>query len=262
MELYGCLLNCGPSVALDLRIYGVPNAQDALQSCSFGVVRPHCDPGCLSIDRRNPRFVSVNQKEARHERHSRCKPRLACVVLSRISKAPAGAEARLKALNITLPPDAAPAANFVNSVQTGKGKLGKDLTVEQGREAARQAGLIMLTKIRTALGSLDRVKRVVKVLGMVNSAEGFGDQPLVVNGFSDLMVEVFGEAGKHARSAVGMAGLPGNSPIEVESKRPSSIRLDRQCTSPEPSLAHPSIARQKSIHFQALSSPNVVTRVT
>jgi enamine deaminase RidA (YjgF/YER057c/UK114 family) len=148
------------------------------------------------------------------------------------AQAPGGAEARLKSLNITLPPDAAPAANFVNSVQSGKllflsgntagpawvgkGKLGKELTVEQGREAAQQAGLIMLTKIRTALGSLDRVKRVIKVLGMVNSAEGFGDQPLVVNGFSDLMVEVFGEAGKHARSAVGMAGLPGNSPIEVE----------------------------------------------
>jgi enamine deaminase RidA (YjgF/YER057c/UK114 family) len=148
------------------------------------------------------------------------------------AQGPAGAEARLKALNITLSPDAAPAANFVNAVQTGKllflsgntsgpawvgkGKLGKDLTVEQGREAARQAGLIMLAKIRSALGSLDRVKRVVKVLGMVNSAEGFGDQPLVVNGFSDLMEEVFGEAGKHARSAVGMAGLPGNSPIEVE----------------------------------------------
>jgi enamine deaminase RidA (YjgF/YER057c/UK114 family) len=148
------------------------------------------------------------------------------------AQAPNGPEARLKALNITLPPDAAPAANFVNSVQAGKllflsgntpgaawagkGKLGKDLTVEQGRAAARDAGLIMLTKIRTALGSLDRVKRVVKVLGMVNSAEGFGDQPLVINGFSDLMVEVFGEAGKHARSAVGMAGLPGNAPLEVE----------------------------------------------
>jgi enamine deaminase RidA (YjgF/YER057c/UK114 family) len=148
------------------------------------------------------------------------------------AQAPATPEARLKALNITLPPDAAPAANFVNAVQAGKllflsgntpgpawagkGKLGKDLTVEQGREAARQAGLIMLTKIRTALGSLDRVKRVVKVLGMVNSAEGFGDQPLVINGFSDLMVEVFGDAGKHARSAVGMAGLPGNAPLEVE----------------------------------------------
>jgi enamine deaminase RidA (YjgF/YER057c/UK114 family) len=120
---------------------------------------------------------------------------LVLLVLSSPASAQAanGAEARLKALNITLPPDAAPAANFVNSVQTGKllflsgntagaawvgkGKLGKDLTVEQGREAARQAGLIMLTKIRTALGSLDRVKRVVKVLGMVNSAEGFATNP-------------------------------------------------------------------------------------
>ena len=145
----------------------------------------------------------------------------------------AGAEARLKELNITLPPDSAPAANFVNAVQTGKllflsgntpggqwplkGKVGKDLTVEQGYQSARQAGLIMLGKIRTALGSLDRVKRIVKVLGMVNSADGFSDQPRVVNGFSDLMVEVFGEAiGKHARSAVGMAGLPGNAAVEVE----------------------------------------------
>src|SRR5262245_45451924 len=122
----------------------------------------------------------------------------------------AGAEARLKELNITLPPDSVPAANFVNAVQTGKllflsgntpggqwplkGKVGKDLTVEQGYQSARQAGLIMLGKIRTALGNLDRVKRIVKVLGMVNSADGFSDQPRVVNGFSDLMVEVFGEA--------------------------------------------------------------------
>ena len=75
----------------------------------------------------------------------------------------------------------------------------------------------MLAKVRAALGSLDRVKRIVKVLGMVNSAEGFGDQPRVVNGFSDLMVDVFGEAiGKHARAAVGMAGLPSNSAVEVE----------------------------------------------
>jgi enamine deaminase RidA (YjgF/YER057c/UK114 family) len=152
--------------------------------------------------------------------------------VSAVAQPAASPEARLKALNITLPPDAAPAANFVNAVITGKllflsgntgglawagkGKLGRELTVEQGREAARQAGLIMLTKIRTALGSLDRVKRIVKVLGMVNSADGFGDQPQVINGFSDLMVDVFGEAGKHARSAVGMAGLPGNTPVEVE----------------------------------------------
>jgi enamine deaminase RidA (YjgF/YER057c/UK114 family) len=145
----------------------------------------------------------------------------------------AGAEARLKELNITLPPDSVPAANFVNAVQTGKllflsgntpgaqwplkGKVGKDLTVEQGYQSARQCGVIMRGKIRTSLGSLDRVKRIVKVLGMVNSADGFSDQPRVVNGFSDLMVEVFGESiGKHARSAVGMAGLPGNAAVEVE----------------------------------------------
>jgi enamine deaminase RidA (YjgF/YER057c/UK114 family) len=194
----------------------------------------------LSIDRQNPR---VGIKDSRvFARRQDMKAIFAAAISASLvalavcgpasAQAPAGAEARLKALNITLPPDTAPIANFVNSVQTGKllflsgntagpawvgkGKLGKDLTVEQGREAARQAGLIMLTKIRTALGSLDRVKRVVKVLGMVNSADGFGDQPLVVNGFSDLMVEVFGDAGKHARSAVGMAGLPGNSPVEVE----------------------------------------------
>src|SRR6478609_4816046 len=111
-----------------------------------------------------------------------------------------GAEARLTQLNITLPADSAPAANFVNSVLAGKllflsgntpggqwplkGKVGKDLTVEQGYQSARQAGLIMLSKMRTALGSLDRVKRIVKVLGMVNSAEDFSDQPKVVNGFS------------------------------------------------------------------------------
>jgi enamine deaminase RidA (YjgF/YER057c/UK114 family) len=89
--------------------------------------------------------------------------------------------------------------------------------VEQGYQAARQAGLITLARARAVLGSLDRVKRVVKVFGMVNSADGFGDQPKVINGVSDLMVEVFGEAiGKHARSAVGMAGLPGNAPVEVE----------------------------------------------
>jgi enamine deaminase RidA (YjgF/YER057c/UK114 family) len=160
---------------------------------------------------------------------------LALIVMSgpALAQTASSPEARLKELNIVLPPDTAPSANFVNAVQTGKllflagntpgaqwplkGKVGKDLTVEQGYQSARQAGIIMLAKVRTALGSLDRVKRVVKVLGMVNSAEGFGDQPKVVNGFSDLMVEVFGEGvGKHARSAVGMAGLPGNAPVEVE----------------------------------------------
>jgi enamine deaminase RidA (YjgF/YER057c/UK114 family) len=144
-----------------------------------------------------------------------------------------GAEARLKARNITLPPVPPPVANYVDSVRVGnllflagntagadwkfKGKVGKDLTVQEGYETARQVGLVMLAKVQAALGSLDRVKRVVKVLGMVNSPEGFGDQPRVMNGFSDLMVEVFGEQiGKHARSAVGMQALPSNSAVEVE----------------------------------------------
>ena len=152
---------------------------------------------------------------------------------SALAQSAASAEARLKELNITLPSASVPAANFVNAVQTGKllflagntpgaqwplkGKVGKDLTVEQGYQSARQTGIIMLGKVRTELGSLDRVKRIVKVLGMVNSAEGFSDQPRVVNGFSDLMVEVFGEAiGKHARSAVGMAELPFSIPVEIE----------------------------------------------
>ena len=143
------------------------------------------------------------------------------------------AEARLKELNITLPVVPPPVANYVDAVRVGnllflagntaapdwkyKGKVGKDLTVQEGYDTARQVGLIMLAKVRAALGSLDRVKRIVKVLGMVNSADGFGDQPKVVNGFSDLMVDVFGEAiGKHARSAVGMAGLPFNNAVEVE----------------------------------------------
>jgi enamine deaminase RidA (YjgF/YER057c/UK114 family) len=150
-----------------------------------------------------------------------------------LAQSASSAEARLKEKNITLPPVPPPVANYVDSVQVGKllflagntagaewklkGKVGKDITVQEGYETARQVGLIMLAKVRAAIGSLDRVKRVVKVLGMVNSPEGFGEQPRVMNGFSDLMVDVFGEAiGKHARSAVGMAALPGNSAVEVE----------------------------------------------
>jgi enamine deaminase RidA (YjgF/YER057c/UK114 family) len=147
-----------------------------------------------------------------------------------------GAETRLKEKNITLPQPATPVANYVGAVRVGnllfvsghgplrsegkppvKGKVGRELTVEQGYQVAREVGLSLLATVRASLGSLDRVKRVVKVLGMVNSADGFGDQPRVINGFSDLMVEVFGEAaGKHARSAVGMAGLPMGIPVEIE----------------------------------------------
>ena len=142
------------------------------------------------------------------------------------------AESTLKQKNIVLPEPPKPVANYVRAVRTGnllytagagpfpsgpKGKVGRDLTIEQGYQAARETGLNLLAVVRANLGSLDKVKRVVKVLGMVNCADGFGDQPKVINGFSDLMVEVFGEAiGKHARSAVGMAALPNNIPVEIE----------------------------------------------
>jgi enamine deaminase RidA (YjgF/YER057c/UK114 family) len=143
------------------------------------------------------------------------------------------AEARLKAHNIILPAPGKPVGNYVEWVRVGnllylaghgpsqqwngKGKVGKDLTLEQGREAARDAGMRMLATVRDAIGSLDKVKRVVRVFGMVNSAPGFGDQPKVIDGFSNLMTEVFGEAkGKGVRSAVGMAELPFGIPVEVE----------------------------------------------
>lgn len=147
-----------------------------------------------------------------------------------------GADARLKEQNIRLPEPTKPIANYVGAVRVGsllfvsghgplrpdgkpsaQGKLGRELSVEQGYQVAREVGLNLLATIRTTVGSLDRVKRIVKVLGMVASAEGFGEQPKVINGFSDLMVEVFGpEIGKHARSAVGLAELPMGIPVEIE----------------------------------------------
>ncbi len=96
------------------------------------------------------------------------------------------------------------------------GKLGAGMTVEQGYKAARLAGITQLAVLKAELGNLDRVKRIVKVLGMVNATPDFADQPEVVNGFSDLMVEVFGDRGKHARAAVGMGSLPRNIAVEVE----------------------------------------------
>lgn len=146
------------------------------------------------------------------------------------------AEARIGELGITLPPPPAPIATYVRAVKVGSllfvsghgpapspegrtyaGKVGRDLTLEEGRTAARLVGLNVLASVRSNLGSLDRVVRVVKVLGMVNATEDFTQQPQVVNGFSDLMVEIFGEErGKGARSAVGMGSLPNNIPVEVE----------------------------------------------
>jgi enamine deaminase RidA (YjgF/YER057c/UK114 family) len=144
-------------------------------------------------------------------------------------------EKRLKELGIELRPVSAPVANYVNAVRTGnllflagkggppgaggkrpKGKLGREFTVEQGYQHARDTGLEILAVIRSELGSLDRVKRVVKVLGMVNAVPEFEDHPKVINGCSDLLVEVFGERGRHARSAVGMGSLPMQIPVEIE----------------------------------------------
>ena len=147
------------------------------------------------------------------------------------------AEERLKELNLSLPPRPRPMANYVSAVRTGsllylaghgplgddgkpisRGKLGRDLTVEEGYQAARQTAMNTLVTLRAELGSLDRVRRIVKVLGMVNADPDFQKTPQVINGFSDLMVEVFGESvGKHARSAVGMATLPNAIPVEIES---------------------------------------------
>ena len=143
-------------------------------------------------------------------------------------------EAKLKEQGIVLDKPTASLANYVKAVRTGnlvflsghvsnradgtgiKGKLGKELSVEQGYEAAKLSAIGLLSSLKAEIGDLDRVKRVVKVLGMVNSAPEFVDHPKVVNGCSDLLVKVFGDKGKHARSAVGVAALPSNYAVEVE----------------------------------------------
>lgn len=143
-------------------------------------------------------------------------------------------ETKLKESGIVLTTPASPVANYVNAVRVGNmlylagkgpqktdnsyitGKLGKELTIEQGYEAARLTAINHLAVLRAELGSLNKVKRIVKVLGMVNCTEDFKDQPSVINGYSDLMVEIFNDSGKHARSAVGMASLPFNMAVEIE----------------------------------------------
>lgn len=143
-------------------------------------------------------------------------------------------EERVASLGITLTEPPAPVANYVNSVRTGNlvfmagkgpnkpeggyitGKLGVDLTIEEGYEAGKLAAIAQLSGLKAEIGDLNKVVRIVKVLGMVNSAPDFGDQPEVINGFSDTMVAVFGERGKHARAAVGMGSLPRGIAVEVE----------------------------------------------
>lgn len=137
-------------------------------------------------------------------------------------------EEKLAELNIELPEVKQPVANFVKWKRVGnliflsgegsdqKGKLGVDLTAEEGYEAARATGIKILATMKAATGDLDRIRQIVKVRGMVNSAPDFYDQPQVINGFSDLMVEVFGEKGKHARAAVGHVSLPSDIAVEIE----------------------------------------------
>lgn len=145
-------------------------------------------------------------------------------------------EQRLEELGITLPQVGSPLGNYVHAKRVGnllylsgkgppdrsdgkmpKGKLGASVSVEEGYRHARGVGLVLIAAIKDALaGDLDRVEGVVKVLGMVNAAPDFEDHPKVINGCSDLFVEVFGERGRHARSAVGMSSLPGGIPVEIE----------------------------------------------
>jgi enamine deaminase RidA (YjgF/YER057c/UK114 family) len=143
-------------------------------------------------------------------------------------------EARIAELAITLPPTPPPGGVYTPVVVVDRiayvsgqvpwgpdgkmivGRVGSDLTEEQGAAAARDVALSMLATVRASLGSLDRVKRIVKVLGMVNSTPDFQRHPAVMNGFSNTMVEIFGDAGRAARSAVGMGSLPYNVPVEVE----------------------------------------------
>lgn len=143
-------------------------------------------------------------------------------------------EQKLKNLKIELYKQDPPTANYVRAVRTGNlvflaghgprkadgsyvtGKVGKDLTLEEGYEAARLVAISLLSSLKEEIGDLNKVKRVVKVKGMVNAPADFIDQPKVINGCSDLLVEIFGENGKHARAAVGMASLPSNIAVEVE----------------------------------------------
>jgi enamine deaminase RidA (YjgF/YER057c/UK114 family) len=145
-------------------------------------------------------------------------------------------DARIQELGLTLPPPPKPVAKYKTAVLAGgllyvsghgpaklsdktpvTGRVGADLTTEQGKESARAVGLNILSTVRNTLGSLDKVTRLIKTLGMVNCTADYKDQPQVINGFSDLMAQVFGEdAGVGARSAVGMGSLPGNIAVEIE----------------------------------------------
>jgi enamine deaminase RidA (YjgF/YER057c/UK114 family) len=141
-------------------------------------------------------------------------------------------EQELERMGLTLPEVAVSVGSFIPAVQAGnllfvsgntgarlyefRGKLGQDVSIEQGYEAARCAILGCLAGARSVLGDLDRIERVVKLLGFVNAGPGFTETPRVINGGSDLLIALYGENGRHARSAIGVAALPGNAPVEIE----------------------------------------------
>ncbi len=143
-------------------------------------------------------------------------------------------EQRLKELGIQLRTPTPPVANFVHAVSSGNlvflaghgplkpdgtwvtGKVGRDIDIESAKESARLTAINLLSSLKTEIGNLNKVKRIVKVLGMVNSDESFTDQPQVINGCSDLLVSIFGDRGRHARAAVGMVSLPFGIPVEIE----------------------------------------------
>lgn len=164
---------------------------------------------------------------------------VACALLAMasagVSAQETSPEERLAALGIVLPEPDPPVANYVRAVRTGNlvflaghgptladgtgfvtGEVGTDLTVEQGYDAARLTAISLLASLKAEIGDLDKVRRIVRVFGMVNAVDGFGEQPEVINGASDLLVEVFGDRGRHARAAVGMASLPRNIAVEIE----------------------------------------------
>jgi len=144
------------------------------------------------------------------------------------------AEQKLKELGIVLPQPPKPVANYLPAVRIGNllfvsghgpyddgntkmsGKVGRELTVEEGYQVARNVAINCLASVKATIGDLDKVRRVIKLLGMVNCTDDFKEQPKIMNGCSDLLIAIFGDAGKHARSAVGMQALPNQIPVEIE----------------------------------------------
>ena len=165
--------------------------------------------------------------------NTRCLGSILCVIIS-ITSAQGAPEEKLAQLGLTLPASSAPVANYVSAVRSGSlvflsghlprdgagkviaGKIGRDLDEAAGVNASRQTALALLTTLKTELGSLDRVKRIVRVGSFVNCTDDFTRQPAVINGCSDLLVAIFGESGRHTRAAIGVSSLPAGAAVEID----------------------------------------------